>query len=427
MRLRLFSKNSMARSVFIYSVANAAVRLTPMVLLPILTRRFTPEEYGIMASFLACLSIVEMAVLMGGVDAVVRAYFEREEDSDRFGRFVFNTCLVNAGVSLLAAVFFIFFASQLRGALHIPGALIFLIPVLGFLAALFSYPQKLAVFERKPLRYSLFSGLYMISDLGSTLFFILCLSWSWQGRIVGILITRLLAGLGSLWYLKGRGFWRPTFDLTVMRESVAYGFPVLVHSTGVVCLSSMDRLFLSAYVGVAATGIYSVATAIVGITSIVIAAFGFTWTPMLFERLKGDCQGSKDYLVLSTYKVAVIMAIGMALFAFFVPVILRVVAGEKYQSARMHLNWLCVAAFFNGLYVAVSGYIFYYKKMKLLALVSIGIAGVGALLYPALIRTHGPIGAAQANCAVFFIRFITMAILGYLVCPLPWLGVFRRK
>jgi len=426
MSLRFFGKNGMAHTVLIYSGANTAVKLTPMILLPILTRRFTPEEYGIMTSFLACLSIVEMAVLMGGVDAVVRAYFEREDNPNRFGRFVFNTCLINAVVGVLTAVFFICFSSRLQDTFHIPGPLIFLIPLLGFLLALFSYPQKLAVFERKPVRYSLFSGLYMVADLGSTLFFVFCFSWSWQGRVAGILFTRLLAGFGSLWYLKSRGFWRPAFDIKVMRESVAYGFPVFVHSMGFIFLTSMDRLFLSAYVGVAATGIYGVATALVGVTNIVIAAFGLTWTPMLFERLKAAREGNKAYLMLTTYKIAAVMAVGMAVFALLVPFVLRLVAGEKYQSAVIHLHWLCAAAFFNGLYVAVSGYIFYYKKVNLLAIVSVSMVGIGAVLYTTLIKMNGPIGAAQANCAVFFIRFLAMVILGNLVCPMPWLSIFRR-
>jgi len=39
-------------------------------------------------------------VLMGGFDAFARAYFDRDEDPCRFGRYVFNTCLINVVVSL---------------------------------------------------------------------------------------------------------------------------------------------------------------------------------------------------------------------------------------------------------------------------------------------------------------------------------------
>ncbi|MDD5069562.1 MAG: oligosaccharide flippase family protein [Candidatus Omnitrophica bacterium] len=417
----------MARSVLIYSVANTAFRFTPIILLPILTRRFSPEEYGIMASFLACLNIAQMVVVMGGANSVIRAYFDRQDDPDRFARFVFNTCLINIGVSLLIALFFLLFGSRVNNALNLSGRIIFLIPVLGLLSVFFSYPQKLAVFERKPLVYSLFSGLYMTFELMASLFFIFCMSMSWQGRIAGILVTRLIAGFGSLWYLKNRGFWRPVFDFTVMKDSFAYGFPVFIHSLGVVLLSSMDRLFLNSYEGPAATGIYSVAVTIVGVTGIVIAAFGFTWTPILFKHLKEAKEKSKKYLVLATYKTGVIMTIGMLFFALLVPFLLKVVAGERYQSANIHLNWLCAGALFNGLYVTVSGYIFYFKKMKLLALISISITIIGVLLYPTLIKLNGPLGAAQANCAIFFIRFLAMLVFGYLVCPMPWLGALTRK
>lgn len=427
MSIALFGPGGMGRSVFIYTAANTILKFTPMVLLPVLTRRFTPEEYGSMTAFLACLSIVESIVLMGGVDAIMRAYSDREADPDRFGRFVFNTCLVNVGIGLLTAVFFLCFASGLYNRLHISGSLILLIPLLGFLLALFSYPQKLAVFEKKPIRYSLFSGLYMACDLAFTLLFVFCFSWSWQGRIAGILVTRILAGFGSLWYLKSRGFWGPVFDFKVMKESVVYGFPVFVHSMGFVFLSNMDRLFLSAYQGVAATGIYGVATALVSLTNIGIAAFGFTWVPMLFGRLKASRDRDKVYLVAATYKVVAVMAVGIAGFALLVPTVLRIAVGAKYQSAVMYLNWLCAAAFFNGLYVAVSGYVFYYKKVNLLAIVSVIMVGIGAVLYTSLIKMNGPVGAAQANCAVFFIRFLAMLILGNLVCPMPWLSAVKRK
>lgn len=427
MKTRLLGKLSTVHSAAIYLVANIAIRFTPIVLLPILTRRFTLEEYGIMTAFLATLSIVELVVLMGGADAVIRAYFEREEDLGKFGRYVFNTCLINGFVGLILTVFFLSFLSKLKGSLGIPGPFLLLIPILGFLMALFTYSRKLAVFEKDPIKYSLFSGLYMFFDLGSTLIFIFCFSWSWQGRIAGILVTRLLAGIGSLWHLKNRGFLCLKIDFKVMKESITYGLPVFGHSMGVVSLSSMDRLFLTAYVGSAATGIYGVATSLVGLTSIAVTAFSLVWTPMIFQRLKEAKRENKFYLVSRTYKVVVIMALGMAVFALIVPTILRVAAGEKYQSAQVHLYWLCAAAFFNGLYVAVSAYIFYFKKVKLLAMVSLGMVGVGVILYPALIKMNGPVGAAQANCFIFFLRFLSMAVLGYLVYPLPWLSIFNRR
>jgi len=407
-------------SLFIYTAATAAVKLTPMVLLPVLTRRFSPEEYGILTAFVACLSIVEIVILMGGVDAIVRAYCDRAEDPRRFGRFVFNTSLVNAGVACLLMSVCLFFAPQLLRLLPVSRTWLYALPLMGFLMAFYSYPQKLAVFEKKPLIYSLFSGLYMFLDLGATLFFVFCLSWSWQGRLAGILVTRTLFFCVSLWYLKSRGFVSPVFDFQIMKESLGYGFPVLIHSLGFVALSSMDRLFLNAYAGAAATGIYGVAASLVGMTNIAITAFGLTWTPMLFERLKSASGDSKAYLVSSTYKAAGVMAAGMTVFALFVPFLLRFAAGEQYQSAGIHLYWLCAAALFNGLYVAVSGYIFYYKRVKLLALISLGMAGVGALLYPLLIRMHGAVGAAQANCAVFFVRFLAVAVAGHLICPMPW-------
>jgi len=150
-----------------------------------------------------------------------------------------------------------------------------------------------------------------------------------------------------------------------MKESITYGLPVFGHSMGVVSLSSMDRLFLTAYIGAAATGIYGVASSLVGLTNIAITAFSLSWTPIIFERLKQAKEGNKFYLVSRTYKVAAVMAVGMV--------------------------------------------------------------GVGAILYPTLIRMNGPVGAAQANCAIFFMRFLAMVALGCLVCPMPWLRVLREK
>jgi len=160
-KIRLPGKLGTVHSAALCLVANIAIKFTPIVLLSILTRRFTPEEYGIMISFLAVLSIVELVVFMGGSAAVVRAYFESEEDPGRSGRYIFNICLINGCAGLLVAVFFIGFASRLKGALGILGSFILLIPLLGFFMALFSYSRKLVVFDKDPVRYSLFSGLYM--------------------------------------------------------------------------------------------------------------------------------------------------------------------------------------------------------------------------------------------------------------------------
>ena len=77
--LNILFKSSLARSSSIYTIAGVINSAIPVVLMPILTTRLTPAEYGIVAMFNTLLSIYVIFVSMNLDSAIMRKFYEKDD------------------------------------------------------------------------------------------------------------------------------------------------------------------------------------------------------------------------------------------------------------------------------------------------------------------------------------------------------------
>ena len=109
----------------------------------------------------------------------------------------------------------------------------------------------------------------------------------------------------------------------------------------------------------------------------------------------------------------------------FTPLFFKYLIDPQYASGARYVFWVALGYCFWGGYMLFSGFIFFYKRNRILGWLSIFNVVVNLVLNYFFISAFGGIGAAYATAVSFLLLFIIVAWIGNRMVPLPW-GNFRQ-
>lgn len=249
--------------------------------------------------------------------------------------------------------------------------------------------------------YEMKAGRNMAISLGVTLVtlvlsVILVLSFpaeiNYYGRILAISLTYGAIGIPAcIWILfKGRtlynrDYWK--FCLTLAIPTVCYNLSDLI-------LGQSDRVMLQNMLTASAVGQYSLALNFAGIMFTIFGALNNSWVPFFFDDFKkGEIHrvksSAKHFLELFT-----VLSVG---FLLLTREVYHVFAAEEFWEGTK-LIWIFVSSYFlNFLCTFPVNFEYYYKKTKIVAVITITSSLVNIVLNYVLIRRLGMAGAAVAT------------------------------
>ncbi len=404
----------------IYAGAGFVNQAIPFLLLPILTRALSPSDYGILATFMSLMAVFNIVSYMGTVDAIIRAYFDKDQGELNFGKFIFNSIAINLLVCLLMCLFFLFFGGYISLKLSIPVVWLFSLPIAGLGFAIFSIPYKLYQMRQQPMRYSVMSIALTVIEISRAIVFVGWRKLGWEGRGLSIVLTKVLF-LAVGVYIIFRSF-PLEFHLSskYIKKILAYGGPVVIHSLGFPLVAAIDKIMVNRMLGLKVTGLYSVGYSLAAIMGFFVAAFNSAWVPILYEKLGKKSLELKKKLV----KLSYIYFLGISLFALCLSALSRIFApffvGKEFYGSIQFILWISLGYAFHGMYTMVVNYIFYEKKTYLLSVTAVITVVLAVVFNYVLIKMNGAIGAAQAEFLIFLSRFLLIWYFSNKVFPMPW-------
>lgn len=424
-------KSILAKKVFksfsIYTGANFINQAIPFFLLPVFTRLLTPEDYGMLATFMAIMSITNVIISMGNIDAVARGYYDRGKKDFDFSSFIFNTIFINLVVFLFLLFILIFVKLTSLFDFIIPYKYLFLIPMIGFCAAVYNIPLKMFVIKQKPLPYAALEISGTFVEMGLSIYLIVITGLTWKGRVIGITFDKVLFFLLGVYFLKKCYSIKISFNYDYIKRILTYGIPVVFHSLGFTVIAAVDRFFLNRYAGLSITGVYSVSYSIAAVVGFIAGAFNSAWNPILYEKLGNLTEKTKLKLVRVTYIYFILIFLFAFLLIFAAPYVLKIFIGKNFYGAIKFIFWIALAYAVHGMYTMVVNYIFYEKKTYLLSWIA-GVTVILSIIFNyTFIKMNGAIGAAQATFLVFLCRFLLVWYYSNKVCPMPWFSFAKIK
>lgn len=411
-------RNNFLGHAAVYTVANFSVAGIPFLLLPVLTRCLSPDAYGVVGMFNVVVAVLSVFVGMNVHGAIMVRYFD--SDTFKIAPYV-NTAVAILCVSTIAvALILILFGNHIELFTGLP--LYWQFAALAVAASQFVIQILLVLWQasKQPTKYAVFRLSQATTDGILAIFFVVLLSLSWEGRLLGILTTScafviiaVRIFIRSQWL--GGGV-KKSYAIDALR----FGVPLVPHALAGLALAMADRLIITNNLGLSATGIYMVAVQVGLVLQIAADALNKAFAPWLMEELAQRDGLRNARVVKYTYGYFALIITAALVVGSFSELIINLLAGERYQAAAEAAKYMLLGNAFIGMYYMVANYVFYSRRTGLLSISTTIIGAAMAVVTWYLVQCGGIVGAAQAFMVSQIFMFLAAWCLAHYCHPMPW-------
>jgi O-antigen/teichoic acid export membrane protein len=401
-------KNQLIKNTSIYLISRLIPQLLEFLLLPVLSKELTPDDYGITGT-MNSYSGVFIAVLSLGLSSfLVRNYYDKqvsEEDKRSAVSTIITFELINLaliiGLLLLVGPMIWPILTSNQIPFYPYGQLVF---ITIFCMTLNGLPVAVFQARQQPARYAVYSIFASVSTIILSLIFTIQFHMGAYGLMMSKVIcysTVSLIGCGLILFENKAIHLR----FQVIKNGLRYGIPLVPLSVSGWILKFSDRLVLERFVSITQLGLYNFGYSMATIFQIIIDVINVAWTPIYYD-LRNNHDHKKIVQTFSAYFCVIsLVCLGGILFVKDLFVILF---PAKYHNSYLYTVLVIVGYYFMGIYRAAALPLLFYKKTSMVALVTVvaAISNIGINIY--FVPIYGVMVAAYSTTFCYML----MAILG---------------
>jgi O-antigen/teichoic acid export membrane protein len=403
------------------SLAGGISRLFSLVTSPILTRLLGPSPYGVVA-LLGTATSFATTIAMLGVDLAYSRYYlgaAAPEQGAAVERFCWRFALGMASLASVATGAAWWLGSSRMG---LQGDLGIMVAAGIFLAIWNAMATTRQRTKGSYLRIA--SSIVVTGGVGAVTAIVLALVWrrdEWSllvGTAVGVAVGTIITGLPSLeTFTKGSGL-SGAFRWEVIRLGLASAVTAPMYWL----MSSADRWFIGMWQGQGPLGVYSFASNVGIMGTMLNTAIVLAWFPEMLKTYEASRdEAAAPIARLWARLTAFLMIIWMAVSAAGGDMI-RLLAAASFHGGTSFVPWVAGGVFFYGITSLATSGLAIRKDLKPVAGWWLAGAAANVSLNVFLVRSMGGKGAAVA-------AFLSFALIAagamwssqkryYL--PIPW-------
>ncbi len=409
----------------IYSLANVLAGLMPFLLIPLLTNKLTADEYGKAAMFSTLLSFFSVFVGLN-LHGSVLLKFTNEKFKKR-SEYVTSIFTLLA-ISTLILFLFVVANKDYITALTTLDFRWILVGLLGaFFGSIFQVYLSICQANNNSWQFGCMRVLQSILDGLCTVILVYVLSYSWEGRIYGIVFGLIAASIVSVYFIWRNGLLSNEPKIVHQVDALRFGLPLIPHSVGGLLLNYVDRLLVTNMLDVRETGIYLVAVQFGMLLGIFLDSFNKAYYPWLMKKLIDVSEKEKRSLVIYSYTYFFLVITCAVILAIIGNLLIPLIVGEEYYSAVSLVIYTLIGNAFTGMYYMVANFIFFSKRTELLSLLTISIGISSTIISITLINIYGVIGAALGFAIGQCLLFIGAWYCSYIAIKMPWTLNFHQR
>ncbi|MDD1782452.1 oligosaccharide flippase family protein [Enterovibrio sp. ZSDZ35] len=421
-------KSNLFKGSLIYVSGSILTSLVPFILLPILTRYLSQEDYGQLAIFQTLISFVSAFAGLSVIGSVSRKYFEIKDEEEKLANYNGGAIVILLISSLIITLIFFLFQNEIRPLIGIDVDYIYMSILISSCSFLIQLRLTQWQIRENPFSYFLFVALQGLANLIITIIAVVIMEEGLDGRVYTQAIISIILSIWSLHSLKVNGLLAfSKISIETLSEKISFGVPFIPTVVGGLLLTMIDRYVISQKFGLSEAGIYMVAAQLSSVFAIVFHAINKAYSPWLFKTLTLDNYSDKVKIVRLTYCYFALLLVVAVLMFHLSPLIVNLIVGQNYSESAFLLPWLVIGQIFVGMYLMVTNYIFYVKSTSILSIVTLTSGGVNVFLLIVLLERFSLSGAAYAFCISMFFRFILVWLAAHSSYPMPWLKFYKRR
>lgn len=376
----------------------------------LLYKQLSPAEIAPYSNFLTLTALAVPIFLLKPEALIGRAFFNKAEvEFDVYAGSVIGVILLGSAAAGIAILVLAERLETLTGVPWIP--LLLLVPYLlgyGFLYV----SSTIIQLDGRPQTFAALRGIEgaMRLGIGAVLVW---LGLGWIGPLIALtLATAMTALLSELVMRRFTG--RKIFlNLRYAKVYLSEGAPTVPMTLAVAVLQAADRFAVTAFLGLAAAGVYGVASIIAGGIWILANSFQQVWMPWLFSMLSNPSANALAKARTAIIAFSCLMCTIAACAAVSVTVASDGWIDPRY-SEMVNFIWpLTLAYLALSLRLVFDNVFYFYREVWSLALILGFAALITCLLAWNFTSSYGFAGAAWSFAAGAFFSLFVSATLAF--------------
>jgi O-antigen/teichoic acid export membrane protein len=400
-----------ASDVIWVGMSNLLAALVGIITMPLMTKTYTTEIYGIWSQVLATVLLLVPVVTLQFTTCVVR-YLAGEDDPAIRRRSLgtmLSTILIFSCLLLFVANIL---APQISSLLFDSATQILFVR----LTLAWIFVDSLYMFfisylrARGRIKLLSINGI-ILSIVKTVAIGVLVLTGMELAWIIGCMV---LVEIGFVVYVLGiivRADGFPIMNFTGLKEFLGFSLPQVPVGIMSWITNVSDRYFITHLLNLSLTGIYSSSNLLASFIAIFYAPIGFVLLPAVSRAWEQNRK--KDTILFFEYStklfltVAIPAVIGLAMLS---QPLLRILATSEYLVGIPLVLLLAISQIFMGIF-QINQYVAYLvKQTQWIPLIILGSTAISIGLNYALIPHYGILGAAISKVVSFFVLAIVMVI-----------------
>lgn len=273
----------LGKSIFIYGIASSLGKFVGLFFVPIYTRIFSTEEYGIIDLISVTISFVCILGILQLESAISRYYYSSKDEKERNKRIstAYWTVLIASSVLSIILIILSGFISNFLFDTSKYAKIISVASLTLPLMNIFTIYSLIIRFLQKPVQYTFIIAAQLLVTVVISILLVVYLDKGiigvFWGQISG-LVTGVLFGTIYL-----RDKIRFIWNWNYLKEMSRYSLPMVPAVVAGWVNINASRFIILQYLSLSDIGIYSLAVKIASLLSLVESAFVMAWGPFMWE------------------------------------------------------------------------------------------------------------------------------------------------
>tara|TARA_Y100000768_G_C23974297_1_gene682234 strand:- start:1212 stop:2468 length:1257 start_codon:yes stop_codon:yes gene_type:complete len=388
------------KSVSVFAGVSIITSGISFLLLPVLTKYLSKEDYGVLSLFNASTRFISILISLGITSILMTKIFKKDNFTlSSYFKTYYILILLNCFIVSIFVVISLLFFDDFFG---VPKKIALFIPLISVGLLFYELILSLMVYKRQALNYAITSLSKFGLEILLTLFFVVVLFYNWKGRVGALVIAIIFINLISLRYLKKEKLLKGKFDIIKLKEMIVFGAPFLMFDFSIIVLNLSDRFFIEHFLGLSKTGVYGIGSLVGSFVLIGVNALINVFRPIIYEKTKSYAREKTSLLKTSIQYSTILLIITLSLIFVVKKVVFLYFIDSKFLASQEIVWTIACGFFFWGLHSFYLSYFIFENKTKTIFVVSIFCICLNLTLNYIMIPKFGAIGAGYATLATYF-------------------------
>lgn len=391
----------------IYTVFTVINKAVPFFLLPILTYYLSPADIGYITNYqiLYNLSIVLVGISIPG--AIARYYFKISENSDIKSSLstIINTSFVSLFISsIICLTICLALKNFIIDNLGFSFEWLLIVITTVLFYSIFEIMLSLFRIKFQPLKFGLFNFFYITSNVGISLLIIFFIDESWEGRVYGILLSSVIFGIISFFFLKKEYSGGQYFSKEQFHYLLKFGLPLIPHLLSWWIVGSIDKIIINDLFGIEKSGLYGLALQLSMTINLIQIALNSAITPRFYQSMTNDPEKGRMFLS-KIFKMYFAMILGISIIASLTVYLATPFVFDSFYIDLIYIvPLLIVGKVIDSVYFCFSNFYFYYLKTNNLSLITFSTSLLNIAISYLFLKNFGLIGACYSTILISVLR-----------------------